>query len=58
MGLKKRGDVEALRWIATVVMDEDPLKLLAMLDKIYRDKLLPYYNTVIANSDPDGVLED
>jgi uncharacterized protein (TIGR00725 family) len=43
---------------ATVVMDEDPLKLLAKLEKVYRDKLLPYYNTVIANSDPDGVLED
>jgi hypothetical protein len=43
---------------ATVVMHEDPLELLAMLDRIYREKLLPYYNTVIANSDPDGVLED
>jgi uncharacterized protein (TIGR00725 family) len=43
---------------ATVVMDKDPIELLNKLEKIYRDKLLPYYNTVIANSDPDGVLED
>lgn len=43
---------------ATVVMDDDPVKLLTKLDAVYREKLLPYYNTVIANSDPDGVLED
>lgn len=43
---------------ATVVFDADPIHLLDKLDAIYREKLLPYYNTVIANSDPDGVLED
>ncbi len=43
---------------ATVVMDDDPIRLLDKLEQVYREKLLPYYNTVIANSDPDGVLED
>jgi hypothetical protein len=43
---------------ATVVMDADPIRLLDKLEAVYREKLLPYYNTVIANSDPDGVLED
>src|SRR5262245_61089356 len=43
---------------ATVVFDADPIGLLDKLEAIYREKLLPYYNTVIANSDPDGVLED
>ncbi len=43
---------------ATVVMDTDPIRLLDKLEEVYREKLLPYYNTVIANSDPDGVLED
>ena len=43
---------------ATVMMDHDPLELLRKLEAVYREKLLPYYNTVIANSDPDGVLED
>jgi uncharacterized protein (TIGR00725 family) len=43
---------------ATVVFHADPIELLARLEEIYREKLLPYYNTVIANSDPDGVLED
>ncbi len=43
---------------ATVVMDQDPIRLLDKLEGVYREKLLPYYNTVIANSDPDGVLED
>jgi uncharacterized protein (TIGR00725 family) len=43
---------------ATVVYDADPARLLNKLEEIYREKLLPYYNTVIANSDPDGILED
>lgn len=43
---------------ATVVYESDPVKLLDKLEEVYRDKLLPYYNTVIANSDPDGILED
>jgi len=43
---------------ATVVFDSDPVRLLEKLEAVYREKLLPYYNTVIANSDPDGILED
>jgi uncharacterized protein (TIGR00725 family) len=43
---------------ATVLFDQDPLGLLDRLEEVYREKLLPYYNTVIANSDVDGVLED
>jgi uncharacterized protein (TIGR00725 family) len=43
---------------ATVVFDPDPVGLIEKLEAVYREKLLPYYNTVIANSDPDGILED
>jgi uncharacterized protein (TIGR00725 family) len=43
---------------ATVVYDPEPIKLLERLEEVYRERLLPYYTTVIANSDPDGVLED
>lgn len=43
---------------ATIVYDADPVGLLNRLEEVYREKLLPYYKTVIANSDPDGVLED
>ena len=43
---------------ATVVFESDPVRLLDRLEEVYREKLLPYYKTVIANSNPDGVLED
>jgi len=43
---------------ATVVLESDPVRLLDRLEAVYRERLLPYYKTVIANSDPDGVLED
>lgn len=43
---------------ATVLFDSEPIRLLDRLVEVYQEKLLPYYNTVIANSDPDGVLEE
>ena len=42
---------------ARVVYSSDPVELLDGLTEIYRSELLPYYQTVLANSDPDGVLE-
>ena len=42
---------------ARVVYSSDPVELLDGLAEIYRSELLPYYRTVLANSDPDGVLE-
>jgi uncharacterized protein (TIGR00725 family) len=40
-----------------VVYSADPVELLDKLVEIYERELLPYYRTVLANSDPDGVLE-
>ena len=40
-----------------IVYSRDPRELLEMLIGIYEEKLLPYYKTVLANSDPDGRLE-
>lgn len=42
---------------ARVVYADDPLELMDGLASIYQAELLPYYRTVLANSDPDGVLE-
>jgi hypothetical protein len=41
-----------------VIYSQDPSDLLEKLIAVYEDKLLPYYKTVLANSDPDGVQED
>ncbi len=43
---------------ARVVYSPDPVELLDGLTEIYERELLPYYRTVLANSDPDGVLEN
>jgi len=40
-----------------IVYSRDPKELLDMLIGVYEEKLLPYYKTVLANSDPDGKLE-
>ncbi|MCZ6601215.1 MAG: hypothetical protein O7A07_10255 [Acidobacteria bacterium] len=42
---------------ARVVYADDPLELMDGLASIYETELLPYYRTVLANSDPDGILE-
>lgn len=42
---------------ARVVYADDPLELMDGLAAIYQAELLPYYRTVLANSDPDGTLE-
>ncbi|TDI30509.1 MAG: hypothetical protein E2P03_08905 [Acidobacteria bacterium] len=42
---------------ARVVYSDDPLELMDGLASIYQTELLPYYRTVLANSDPDGLLE-
>jgi uncharacterized protein (TIGR00725 family) len=42
---------------ARVVHSPDPVELLDALIQIYQTELLPYYRTVVANSDPDGELE-
>lgn len=41
-----------------VIYSGDPADLLERLLAVYRDKLLPYYKTVLANSHPDGRPED
>src|SRR3989442_662481 len=40
-----------------ILYSRDPGELLDMLIGVYEEKLLPYYKTVLANSDPDGKLE-
>ena len=42
---------------ASVVYADDPVELVDSLQEIYEKNLLPYYRTVLANSDPDGILE-
>lgn len=42
---------------AKVVYDDDPVRLLDRLVEIYDRDMLPYYLSVLANRDPDGVLE-
>jgi uncharacterized protein (TIGR00725 family) len=42
---------------AKVLYDDDPAKLLDRLVEVYNRELLPYYRSVLANRDPDGVLE-
>ncbi len=42
---------------AQIVYDRDPEGLLDRLIAVYREKLLPYYKTILANSDPDGQEE-
>ncbi len=42
---------------AHVVYASDPVELCDQLEAVYREHLLPYYRTVLANSDPDGILE-
>jgi hypothetical protein len=41
-----------------VIYSAEPSDLLEKLITVYETKLLPYYKTVLANSDPDGVQED
>lgn len=42
---------------AQVVYSEEPAELLDKLFAVYKEKLLPYYRTILANSSPDGDLE-
>ncbi len=42
---------------ASVVTSSQCADLLNRLHRVYLDKLLPYYRTVAANRDPDGVIE-
>ncbi|MGH9751131.1 MAG: hypothetical protein ACRD6R_14580 [Candidatus Polarisedimenticolia bacterium] len=41
-----------------VLYNRDPAILLDRLLGVYRERLLPYYKTVLANSHPEGRLED
>ncbi len=41
-----------------VIYSRDPQDLLEKLIAVYDEKLLPYYKTILANSDPDGKPED
>jgi hypothetical protein len=43
---------------AQVIYSRDPEDLLEKLIALYDEKLLPYYKTILANSDPDGKPED
>jgi len=43
---------------AQIVYSREPVDLLDRLLSVYKEKLLPYYKTILANSYPDGKLED
>ena len=43
---------------AQIVYSREPVDLLDRLLAVYREKLLPYYKTILANSYPDGKPED
>jgi len=51
-------DLVQKRTGAQVLYSRDPHDLLEKLIAVYDEKLLPYYKTVLANSDPDGKAED
>jgi len=40
-----------------VIYSREPRELLGKLIGVYDEKLLPYYKTILANSNPDGKLE-
>ena len=40
-----------------VIYSREPRELLGKLIAVYDEKLLPYYKTILANSNPDGKLE-
>ncbi len=42
---------------AQVVYSEEPVELLNKLIAVYQERLLPYYKTILANSNADGDLE-
>jgi len=42
---------------AQVVYSEEPADLLSKLIAVYQERLLPYYKTILANSNADGDLE-
>jgi uncharacterized protein (TIGR00725 family) len=42
---------------AQIVYERDPARLLEKLIAVYDEKLLPYYKTILANSNPDGETE-
>ena len=43
---------------AQIVYSREPEDLLDRLIAVYKEKLLPYYKTILANSPPDGRPED
>jgi len=43
---------------AHIVYSRKPEELFDRLIQVYNEKLLPYYKTILANSDPDGKPED
>jgi len=43
---------------AQIVYSKEPVDLLDRLLAVYKEKLLPYYKTILANSHPDGKPED
>lgn len=43
---------------AIVVHDKDPASLLNKLEKIYEERIIPNYQTLLLNYDPDGILDD
>jgi hypothetical protein len=43
---------------AKIIYSREPAELLDGLIKVYNEKLLPYYKTILANSHPDGRPED
>jgi uncharacterized protein (TIGR00725 family) len=42
---------------AQIVYERNPKQLLEKLISVYEEKLLPYYKTILANSNPDGETE-
>ena len=42
---------------ATLVSDDDPVKLIDALEHVYHDRVLPGYQDVLRDHKPDGMLE-
>ena len=42
---------------AVIVTDPDPVKLIDLLTNIYRERIVPFCEVVLAGHDPDGELE-
>ena len=43
---------------SVIVHDKDPIYLLDKLEKIYEERIVPNYQTLLLNYDPDGIIDE